>query len=143
MRRRVVVTGLGMSTLDDFATTAAAAQGRIVKPDPKPENGSYYRSDHFEFAKQGVPAIDLGRGVDYIGKPAEFGMNERDRYVKEDYHKPSDEVKADWDVSGAVEDLRLMFQVGLAVANAAAMPTWREGTEFKVKRDAMMAARRE
>ncbi len=138
----VTVIGLGNSTLDDVIRDAAAAQGRTIIPDPEPEKGFYYRSDHFEFAKQGVPALYADAGVDYIGKPEGYGQQKRDEYTANDYHKVSDEVKPDWDLAGAVEDLALMFRVGFDVANADMIPQWREGTEFKALRDSMMAGTR-
>lgn len=134
----VIVVGLGKSTLDDEITAVAKAQGRVVKPDAEPEKGFYYRSDHFNFAKAGVPALDAGSGIDYVGKPADFGKTMRDRYTRDDYHKPSDQVRPDWDLTGAVEDMQLFFQVGLNVANADRIPTWRDGDEFKARRDEMM-----
>ena len=134
------VIGLGNSTLDDVLTNVLTADGRTVRPDAEPEKGFYYRSDHFEFAKQGVPALDPDAGVTFIGKPANYGIQKRDEYTTKDYHQPSDEVKPDWDLSGAVEDLRVLFKVGDTVANADALPTWKPGTEFKAKRDSMLAA---
>ncbi len=134
----VVVIGLGMSTLDDDLRAAAKLQERRVDPDAEPEKGFYYRSDHFSFAKQGVPALDPGEGVEYVGRPAGWGMKMRERYTNEDYHKPTDEVKSDWDFSGAIQDMELYFQVGLRVANSPSWPEWKPGTEFKAKRDAMM-----
>ncbi len=136
----VTVIGFGKSTLDDLTVEAARAQGRIVKPDPEPEKGSYYRSDHFNLAKVGVPALYVSAGIEFIGKPADFGTQKRKEYTSMRYHKPSDEVQPDWDLSGAVEDLQLVFHIGLQVANAPAIPTWREGDEFKARRDAMMRA---
>ena len=133
------VIGLGNSTLDDVLADALKAQSRVVKPDAEPEKGFYYRSDHFEFAKQGVPALDIDAGTDFIGKPKGYGMQKRDEYTNNDYHKPSDEIKSDWDLSGAVEDTRVLFHVGYAVAQADALPQWKPGTEFKAKRDSMMA----
>jgi len=133
------VIGLGNSTLDDVLADALKAGNRVVKPDAEPEKGFYYRSDHFEFAKQGVPALDIDAGTDYIGKPKGYGMQKRDEYTNNDYHKPSDEIKPDWDLSGAVDDTRVLFHVGYAVAQAAALPQWKPGTEFKAKRDSMMA----
>lgn len=134
----ITVVGLGNSTLDDVLQAAAAEHGRVLRPDAEPEKGFYYRSDHFNFAKEGVPALDPGSGIDYIGKPAGWGMKKRDDYTAHDYHKPSDEIKPDWDMSGAVEDLRLFMTVGYRVANAVRYPEWKPGTEFKAKRDAMM-----
>ena len=134
----VVVVGLGNSTLDDVLTEAAAAQKRTVKGDAEPEKGFYYRSDHFEFAKQGVPALYTDSGTEYIGKPAGYGQQKRDEYTERDYHKVSDEVKPDWDLSGAVEDAQLLFSIGYRVASTDKYPEWKPGTEFKAKRDAMM-----
>jgi len=136
----VTIIGLGMSTLDDVAKTVAAEQGRVPEPDPEPEKGFYYRSDHFEFAKQGVPALDPGEGSEFIGKPEGWGLKMREEFTREDYHKPSDQVKPYWNLSGMVEDLQLLFSVGYRVANADSLPTWEPGTEFKAKREAMMRA---
>jgi Zn-dependent M28 family amino/carboxypeptidase len=135
--RDVEVVGLGQSTLDDVLQAVAAEQGRIVKPDAEPEKGHYFRSDHFNFAKQGVPALDPGSGVDYLGRAAGWGLQMREQYTREDYHKPSDKIKPYWDLSGAVEDLRLLGEVGDRVANGKTYPTWKPGSEFKAKRDAM------
>jgi Zn-dependent M28 family amino/carboxypeptidase len=134
----VVIIGLGNSTLDDITADVAKSQGRVIVGDAEPEKGFYYRSDHFEFAKQGVPALDADAGIDYIGKPAGWGQKKRNEYNEKDYHKPSDEVKPDWDLSGAVEDLQLFFQVGYRVAQGDKYPEWKAGTEFKAKRDAML-----
>jgi Zn-dependent M28 family amino/carboxypeptidase len=136
--RDVTVIGLGNSTLDDVLKEAAAEKGRVLRPDAEPEKGFYYRSDHFNFAKQGVPALDPESGIDYIGKPAGWGMKKRDEYTENDYHKPSDEIKPDWDLSGAVEDVRLLMKVGYRVANTDKYPEWKSGTEFKAKRDEML-----
>jgi Zn-dependent M28 family amino/carboxypeptidase len=136
--RDFTVVGLGNSTLDDVLRQAAAEKKRVLRPDPEPEKGFYYRSDHFNFAKVGVPALDPNDGIDFIGKPAGWGKMKRDEYTARDYHKPSDEIKPDWDLSGAAEDLRLLMTVGYRVANTAKYPEWKPGTEFKAKRDAMM-----
>ena len=138
----LTVIGLGNSTLDDVLTSVLASENRVVRPDAEPEKGFYYRSDHCEFAKQGVPALDTDAGIDYIGKPASNGMQKRDEYTNNDYHKPSDEVKPDWDLSGAADDIRVLFKVGDAVANGDSIPQWKPGTEFKAKRDSMMVAGR-
>ena len=138
--RDLTVVGLGMTSLDDDIIQAAREQGRVVTPDPEPEKGYYFRSDHFEFAKQGVPALDPKDGVEDIGKPPGTGLAARRRYTAEDYHKPSDEVKPDWDLSGMAEDLELFYTVGNRVANGKAYPVWKPGAEFKAKREAMLAA---
>lgn len=134
----LTVIGLGNSTLDDVLRQAATEKGRVLRPDPEPEKGFYYRSDHFNFAKQGVPALDPGDGVTFIGKPTDWGQKKRDEYTEKDYHKPSDEIKPEWDLSGAAEDLRLLFTVGYRVANTDKYPEWKAGTEFKAKREAML-----
>ena len=127
--------GLGASDLDDYLRQAAQEQGRTLTPDPEPEKGFYYRSDHFNFAKQGVPALDPDSGVDYIGKSPEWGKKKREEYTAKDYHAPSDQVKPDWDLSGAAEDAQLLLAVGYRVANADRLPEWKPGNEFKAKRD--------
>ncbi len=129
--RDVTVIGLGNSTLDDVAEQVARGHGRTLRPDPEPEKGMFYRSDHFEFAKQGVPAFDPESGIDFVGKPADYGRRKREEYTANDYHKVSDEVKPDWDLSGAVEDTRLFFEIGWRVAEADKYPEWKPGTEFK------------
>jgi len=135
------VIGLGNSTLDDALTDALKAQSRTVRPDAEPEKGFYYRSDHFEFAKQGVPSMHVDAGTEYIDKPAGYSQQKRDEYTNNDYHKPSDEVKADWDLSGGVQDVQTLFKVGVNVANGDGIPQWKSGTEFKAKRDSMMGAK--
>ena len=134
----ITVIGLGASDLDDYLRDAAAEQSRTLRPDPEPEKGFYYRSDHFNFAKQGVPALFTDTGVEFIDKPPTFAKEMRDRFNKEDYHQPSDEVKPDWDLSGAVEDAELMAVVGYRVANADKFPEWKPGNEFRAKREAML-----
>jgi Zn-dependent M28 family amino/carboxypeptidase len=131
----IVVVGFGNSTLDDVLAQAAAHQGRVTAPDPEPEKGFFYRSDHFEFAKQGVPALDIDEGTDYIGKPAGYGQQKRAEYTNNNYHKPSDEVKPDWDLSGMAEDVQLLFMVGYTVIQGDRWPEWKAGTEFKAKRE--------
>jgi Zn-dependent M28 family amino/carboxypeptidase len=134
----ITVVGMGASDLDDVLRDAAKEQGRTLRPDPEPEKGFYYRSDHFNFAKQGVPALYVDTGVEYVGKPPEYSQQKRDEYTNVDYHQPSDEVKPDWDLSGAVEDAELLFAVGFRVASAARFPEWKPGNEFKAKRDEML-----
>ena len=134
----ITVVGMGASDLDDYLRQAASEQGRTLRPDPEPEKGFYYRSDHFNFAKQGVPALYVDSGVEYIGKPEGYGDAKRDEYTTRDYHAPSDEVKPEWDLSGAVEDARLLFLVGYRVANAERMPEWKPGNEFRATREAML-----
>jgi Zn-dependent M28 family amino/carboxypeptidase len=138
--RDLTIVGLGLSDLDDVLRRAAATQGRVVKADPMPEKGSYYRSDHFPFAQKGVPSVHAGGGVEYVGKPAGYGRRIREEYIRDDYHKPSDAVRPDWDMTGAVEDLALYLRAGYEIATAATRPEWKPGTEWKPLRDAMMKA---
>ncbi len=133
----ITIIGLGNSTLDDIATKVLQAHGRTVRPDPAPENGGFYRSDHFSFAKQGLPSLNPDSGVDYIGKPADFGKKKEEDWNANNYHKPSDQVAADWDLSGAVEDLRVFFEIGHSIEEGDTYPAWNPGTEFAAKRDAM------
>ena len=127
----------GNSTLDDLLGQAAARQGRVLKPNTEPEKGGFYRVDSFEFAKAGVPVLHAARGVEIIGKPPEYGKQKRDEYVAKHYHQPSDEVDLTWDLSGAVQDIQLLFEVGYEVANGDKFPEWKAASEFKSKRDAM------
>jgi Zn-dependent M28 family amino/carboxypeptidase len=139
--RDLTIVGLGLSDLDDVVRRAAAAQGRVVKGDPMPEKGSYYRSDHFPFARKGVPSIHAGGGIEFVGQPADYGRRVLQEYIRNDYHKPSDAVRPDWDMSGAVEDLALYLRVGHELASIATWPEWKPGAEWKPLRDAMMKAR--
>jgi Zn-dependent M28 family amino/carboxypeptidase len=134
----ITVVGMGASDLDDYLRDAAAEQGRTLRPDPEPEKGFYYRSDHFNFAKQGVPALYTDVGVDFVGKAADFSEKKRDEYNKHNYHAPSDEVRPDWDLSGATQDNQLLFLVGYRVANAGEFPEWKPGNEFRAKREEML-----
>jgi Zn-dependent M28 family amino/carboxypeptidase len=134
----LTVIGLGASELDDYAREAAAEQGRTLRPDPEPEKGSYYRSDHFNFAKQGVPAFNPGVGIEFVGKPAGWGLQQLEAYTANDYHKPSDEIRPDWNMSGGVEDLKLFLTIGYRVAEAAKFPEWRVGNEFRAIREASL-----
>jgi Zn-dependent M28 family amino/carboxypeptidase len=139
--RDLTLIGYGASDLDDYARDAAGEQGRIIRPDPHPENGFYSRSDHFNFAKMGVPSLFPDKGVDYLGKPKEFGERVRAQWDDRDYHQPSDVVRADWDLSGAREDLEVLLAVGYRVAEAEEMPGWKPGNEFRARREEMLKNR--
>lgn len=136
----VEIVGYGASDLDEVARAVAATQGRVVKPEAEPEKGGYYRSDHFPFAKQGVPALNAGAGQDHVGKPADYGKQKRDEYTAKHYHAPTDEVRPDWDVAGLVQDCEFYYGVALRVANAGAWPQWAPGNEFRATREAMLKA---
>lgn len=134
----ITMVGADNSTLIDLLSETASAQGRKVNPDPEPEKGFYYRSDHFEFAKVGVPALYTDSGIDYIGKDANYSKQKRDEYTEKDYHKVSDEIKPDWDLAGAVDDAQLLTTIGYRVAQGEKAPEWKPGSEFKAKRDETM-----
>jgi Zn-dependent M28 family amino/carboxypeptidase len=139
--RDITVIGYGNSELDDYLAEAARTQNRYLRPDPEPEKGFYYRSDHFELAKAGVPALYTDAGIDNIEHGTEWALKRREEYTALRYHKPADEFDPSWDLRGAVEDLQLLFLVGYRLANEDRFPNWREGTEFKARRDSMMSGR--
>ncbi|WP_419162532.1 M28 family metallopeptidase [Candidatus Palauibacter sp.] len=134
----ITVVGLGNSALDDYLEAAASGQGRVIRPDPEPEKGFYYRSDHFNFAKRGVPALYTGSGIDHVERGESYGRRMREQYTADRYHKPADEYDPAWDLDGAVDDLRLLFDVGYSLAQGAEWPNWRDGNEFRAARDRMM-----
>lgn len=136
----VNMIGMGKSDLDDVLKDFAKQQGRVVTPDHFPDRGYYYRSDQFSLAKIGVPGIYLHAGVQVVDKPAGWGQQQLDRWVKTDYHQPSDEYREDWDLSGAVQDTRLLLRVGLELANRNRLPAWKPGDEFAAARDAALQA---
>ncbi len=136
----VEIVGYGASDLDDVARAVAATQRRVVKAEAEPEKGGYYRSDHFPFARQGVPALNAGAGQDHVGKPAGYGQQVRDEYTAKHYHAPSDEVRPDWDVAGMVQDCEFYYGVALRVADGDAWPQWAPGNEFRAAREAMLKA---
>jgi|Deesub1362B_J571_1020462.scaffolds.fasta_scaffold00019_104 Zn-dependent M28 family amino/carboxypeptidase len=134
----ITVIGYGLSELDKYVEEEAAKEKRQVNPDPTPERGSYFRSDHFSFAKQGVPALYLSPGVDHVVHGRKWTLAQRDKYLAENYHKPSDEFDPNWDLSGAIQDLRLIFKIAYRLSQEETFPNWNEGTEFKSLRDKMM-----
>jgi Zn-dependent M28 family amino/carboxypeptidase len=140
--RDIEVIGYGNSTLDDIAGAILKKEGRTLTPDTEPEKGFFYRSDHFEFAKEGVPAFYTHYGIDIIGKPAGYGKAKRDEFTAKDYHQVTDDVKDWWDFAGTVADVRLFYEIGRQVANGDKWPEWKPGTEFKAKRDATLNRRR-
>jgi Zn-dependent M28 family amino/carboxypeptidase len=137
--RDITMLGMGKSTLDDTIKKLVAMQGRVVVPDQFPDRGYFYRSDQFPLARIGVPAAYFDDGTEVIGKPAGYGKRMKEEYEAKDYHQPSDEVKPDWDLSGAVEDAQLWFYLGVKVADADAMPTWKPGDEFEAARKKALA----
>ncbi len=136
----IISIGMGQTTLDDRLVEIAGRRGRTVLPDADPAKGYYFRSDHFEFARKGVPAIDPKGGRQYAGRSADFGKQKQDEYTAKDYHKPSDEVKPDWDLAGAAADARLLVELGSAVAQDPKYPEWKPDSEFRARRKAMLEA---
>ena len=132
--RDITMIGYGKSSLDPIIVALAKTEGRVVKPDQFPDRGFFYRSDQFNLAKEGVPAAYFDSGTDVIGKPASWGKSKLEEWEARDYHQPSDELKSEWDLSGAVEDVRLDFWLGVKVANADRMPEWKKGDEFEAAR---------
>jgi Zn-dependent M28 family amino/carboxypeptidase len=131
----VTVVGMGQSSLDDLAATVAGRQGRTLLADPEPEKGFYYRSDHFELAKVGIPAFYADVGITFEGRPEGWGEAQRAKYTADDYHKPSDEIKDWYELSGMVQDLELFYEMGLELATSDAWPEWSDTSEFKSKRN--------
>ncbi|MFO7285330.1 MAG: M28 family peptidase [Gammaproteobacteria bacterium] len=130
----ITFVGLGKSTLDEVAAQVAEHEGRVVKPDPDVDQGYYYRSDQFNFAKIGVPAFYFRTGTEFIGRPEGWGRARIDEYNENHYHRTSDELTPDWSFDGMVEDARFGFLAGLIVANGDEMPRWCSGDEFEAAR---------
>jgi Zn-dependent M28 family amino/carboxypeptidase len=128
---------LGFSTVDDLLAAAAKQQGRSAIPDSRPDKGKIYRADNFEFSKVGLPSLYIGKGEHLLSRP-ETAPLRSDEFDSTDYHQVTDEVRPDWDLSGAVQDTQLLFEVGYEVANGGKVPEWKPGNEFKPKRDAML-----
>ncbi len=132
----VTVTGSGQSELEDELAKAAAIQGRYLMPDPTPESGSYYRSDHFNFAKVGVPALDAKGRSDEATHGKDWTKEQNDKWRKENYHKPADEyVAGKMNFDGMEQDARLLFIVGCNLSMQTNFPKWKEGSEFKSIRE--------
>ena len=128
--RDIVLLGAERSTLGEMAQALAGEHQRVVGPDPEPGRGYFFRSDHFPLAKVGIPAVSLSDAVEYIGKEPGYAKKVRDEYNEKDYHQPTDEFRTDWDYSGAIEDLRLLAELGWQVASRPAMPAYHEDQQF-------------
>ncbi|HYH99263.1 M28 family peptidase [Hyalangium sp.] len=139
--RDVTIIGLGKSNVDAIITGLAKAQGRTVKADQLSDRGFFYRSDQFAFAKLGVPAAYFSSGMDFIGRPEGWGRQQREVWEARHYHQPSDELRPEWNLSGAVDDVRLYFLLGAHVARVTEMPRWNKGDEFEApRREALKAS---
>jgi Zn-dependent M28 family amino/carboxypeptidase len=133
--RDVILVGGGKSELEDTLKRLATAQGRIVVPEPTPEKGFYFRSDHFSFAKLGVPMIYFDPGDDLVNGGVAAGHAAKEEYEAKHYHQPSDEYNPAWDWSGAVQDLQLFYALGRDMADGANWPNWYPTAEFRAIRD--------
>ena len=132
----IIVIGEGQSDLEDYLKEEVEKKGGYISFDTHPEAGSYYRSDHFNFAKVGIPALYTGSGIDVIGKGKEYGQKIEDDYTDHNYHQPSDNYNADtWTMEGAISDLQLLFLVGKRIASQGKWPAWKPSSEFKAIRD--------
>ena len=136
LTRDIEVVGFGKSEMDDLIVEAARAQGRRVEPDSAPEAGYFYRSDHLHFAQLGIPVLYTSNGIDMVDGGVERGRAINEAYTANNYHKPSDEVTPDWDMSGGAQDLELLYAVGRRLADGAEWPQWRENAEFRAARTA-------
>lgn len=130
----MTVVGSGASQLEDILKATLKARGRVATPDPEPEKGSFYRSDHISLAKVGVPMLYAGQGVDMVEGGVEAGMALRNDYRTKRYHQPSDEWSDDWDLRGPVETMEVAYEVGNTIANSNGWPTWYKGNEFRAVR---------
>jgi Zn-dependent M28 family amino/carboxypeptidase len=132
----IVVAGKGQSELEDYLKEEAEKMGRYIAYEGHPEAGIYYRSDHFNFAKAGVPALFINNGIDVEGKGKEYGRKLEDEFNENHYHRPSDSYDAaTWTMAGGIDDLKLLFQLGKRLAFADKMPQWKDGSEFKAIRE--------
>ena len=134
--RDMVIIGEGQSDLEDYLKEEVEKDSGYISFDTHPEAGYYYRSDHFNFAKAGIPALDASYGIDVVGKGKQFGQKLEDDYTQKNYHKPSDGYDAaTWTMEGAIKDLKLLFRVGRRLAFEEKMPQWKPGSEFKAIRE--------
>ncbi len=138
--RDVTLVSSGKSSLDQAVDAVARAQNRVVKPDQFPDRGYYYRSDQFSFAKVGVPGIYLDYGTDFIGRPPEWGRQQKEHWEETKYHQPGDRLDGTWNFDGMIEDAQLGLLAGWLVAQADAMPAWNHGDEFEAARIKALAA---
>jgi len=129
--RDISMIGKGRSTIDDAVTKAAGVAGFTVKPDQFPEQGMFYRSDQFSFAAAGVPTAYFDAGIDFVGKPADWGMKMAEEYNDAHYHQPSDEIRSDWTYEGTIQEAKFYFHLAYVLANQTAMPQWNRGDEFE------------
>jgi len=133
--RDLNVMGDNKSSLGPAIAQLVKSEGIRLSPDAHPEQGHFYRSDHFSFAKVGIPAVSIGAGDDYVGHPAAWGVQQAEDYVAHRYHQPSDEYRSDFDLSGATQIADIVYRFGLSLGNARTVPTWNADAEFKALRE--------
>jgi Zn-dependent M28 family amino/carboxypeptidase len=138
----IIVVGKGQNELEDILKEEAEKRGRYIAYDNSPQAGHYYRSDHFSLAKVGVPALAQGMGVNVIGKDSAYGQQQQDEFDEKRYHNVQDNYNQNWDLSGAVDDLQLLFMVAKRLTYDHPWPQWKEGSEFKAERDKTAGERR-
>ena len=130
--RDFTIVGMGHSEMDEYAERAAKEDGRYIMNEAEPEKGYFYRSDHFNFAKAGVPALYAEGGYDHWDKGKKFAMEFKEGYVKDRYHAPSDEFDAsEWNFDGFIQDAEIYYKIGNTLANSAEWPKWYKGSEFR------------
>lgn len=134
--RDLNVMGDNKSSLGPTLAQMVRAQGIRLSPDAHPEAGHFYRSDHFSFAKVGIPSVSIGPGVDYVGRPAGWGQKQAEDWTAHNYHQPSDEYRSDFDLTGAAQLGEIVYRLGVELGNARSVPVWNADAEFKAMRDA-------
>jgi Zn-dependent M28 family amino/carboxypeptidase len=127
----VICLGAERSSLETDVEAVAKTMGLVVMPDAFPEQGSFYRSDHFSFAKVGIPSLSLRAGSEYIGKPAAYGKEVADEFNRKHYHQPSDELRGDWNYEGALQQGEFALRLVTRLADASTVPVWNRGDEFE------------
>src|SRR5581483_3476322 len=132
----MVIIGYGQSQLDDYLKEALAPLGRVVTPDAEAEKGFFYRSDQLNFARKGVPVLYANGGYDKLEGGVAAGRAAVDAYTRNRYHKPSDEYDPNWDFSGVIEDIKVLYAVGKRLADESTFPQWNADSEFRTARDA-------
>ena len=135
----MIVVGYGASELEDILKKQAARYNKYLSPDPKPEAGFFYRSDHISLAKKGVPMLYADGGFEHVEKGKEYGNAFALEYTEKRYHKPKDEYDESWDLRGIVQDLDILYETGRAMSQENIWPNWYKGNEFRILRDTMQA----
>lgn len=136
----ITYVGMGKTSIDEIVMLIAGEQGRVVKPDQFADRGYFYRSDQFNFAKIGVPAMYVTTGTDFVDRPEGWGAAQVSQYIDAKYHQPSDEYDPSWNLEGMIKDALVGFWTGLAIANSDEMPVWNPGDEFEAARLEALAA---